>query len=268
METIDPIVQTFIDVYESHVNTVEELDAKLGDHRGTGRTVLNKLVKENTQHVSTAQRIAQILTLEEDEVKKVVMAHTVAKEVAALAKKIVDEFIEANSPKVEDVPQLSEDEKATTAEARRAAHGQAQLLRGVLAHQVKMTFPAGTEVTDEMINDRLAEWGVSPVPAALMGAFGKRGKVGRRLPKSIVSINGEELTVMTAGEIAKAIDPTGKKVTAKDIKLAAEKKYENETPAEWEVEVNGNVIVSGRPVPSAADGVDTSDTDEDDDDDE
>lgn len=215
--------QVMVDEYLKEVNKIAELDEKLGNTTSSGRVILNSVVKENPTFVAEAQRIAQVITLEEDPTKQVVMAQTFLRDVAKVASEIVDAFVKANSPEPTEDAKVTEEMKAAIYEQRSDAQKLAKQLYQVLA---LMQIPMD---------------GIPDCPEGIRGAHGKRD-LGRKLDPYFITVEGEELGVLTAAKAAKAAG-----CKRSELQKAVEAKYPEGTPDHWIVEVNKKVISGVKP---------------------
>lgn len=238
-------VQAMVDEYVAAVEGVEAFDAQLGNVTATGRAVLNTTVKENTPWVSEAQTWAQKITLEEDSLKKVVLAQTFIREIDPICRAIVKDFIDANSPDPSTIT-LTDEQRAEIAAKRSEAQKLAKQLFGIL----DMDMILGKEAFQAL--------DLPACPEGIKGSFGKRGSTGRRLEPAYYTVNGEEVGVMKTADLAKRLD-----IKTSDINLAVEAKYPESTPDNWRIELGKHTIVATKPSNTEEDFEDDESSDDD-----
>ena len=245
MTEFGPAVQPMVDIYVESVDRIHELDSSLGNTQATGRQVLNKLMDENKDVVAEAHRALQVITLEDDETRQLIFARVFATEGFKIASNIVNAFVTANSPEV-DESQISDEKRTAILTERSAKQKLAKQMFGTLEMLLKTM---GQEA-------QLAE--LPACPEGIKGAFGKRGEMGRKIVGNFFyTVNGEELPeVKTPAAAAKAAG-----VKTSELRLAVQNAYAEGTPDAWEVVV-GKSTISATRIDDEGDDNDFDDEDE------
>jgi hypothetical protein len=232
-----------VDMLNTNVEQIHEIDSKLGDTRASGRQILNKLLDDNKGIAADARQVLHAWALDLDETRKVIFAQVLRTEAFKVASTVVNSFIDDNSPAANEAD-MNEEQRA-------ALYSQRSEIQKVAAQMSK---------TLEMLlkDDAEALAELPEVPAGLKGSFGKRGEMGRKIiGKFYYTINGEEVGFKTPAEAAKI---AGCKTS--ELRLAVTQAYPGDTtPDSFKVTVGETTVEAVRD--TEADDV-ADDNDEDD----
>lgn len=232
-----------VDMLNTNVEQIHEIDSKLGDTRASGRQILNKLLDDNKGIAAEARQALHAWTLDLDETRQVIFAYILRSEAFKVANTVVNNFVDANSPAADEVNMTDED--------RAALYAQRSELQKVAAQMGK---------TLEMLlkddSEALAE--LPEVPAGLKGSFGKRGEMGRKIIGTFLyTINGEFVGNKTPAEAAKIAG-----VKTSELRLAVTQAYPGDTtPDSFKVTVGNATVEAVRD--TEADEVADNDDDDD-----
>jgi hypothetical protein len=206
--------------YLKDYNKVEELDEKLGDTAARGNAFMKSVAEQHNDAVAVANAIIEQLNALDD-VQRAVAVHTIVND--RDSRKHLKEFVEKNQP-AETEQTATDAEIAQIWNDRSAACKRAGNLHNMLS--------MGT-ITEEQL---------ALLPAPPQGkrgaAPGKRGAMGRKLPKTVSwTIGDEEVGVKSGPDAAKIIG-----VKTSDLRLAIENAYPDSTPVEFKVTINGKQV--------------------------